>query len=608
MELPFAARYPAPGGKALVQTGSSPLDENTWLKGNDAIAMARYLLEIGSKRKLRLLACAVAQRCGVNMTPRASKVLEAARHYADDPAGYSAMLAARHALERTHTHWEDEVYNEVPEQDFWARSTGYADVRAAIQATLCCRFWTEEPGPPECRAELMYEIFGNPFCSHAIDPLWLSANDHAVRRLACSIYREQDFALMPMLADALEEAGCPDGALLEHLRSPGQHTRGCWALDLILGDRPQLALPLEEMLQLEEPAAPRILPHTGWLATLAEGTKIPEALETFVPGVLPREGREVIVSQEISLPQLEDHPEVVAVQEVFYFTEADGVKQPASIGKGRLDQGPSGWVLLFSKREEAMEALTSVYAPARILKALRSRGQCEARRLARAAWEGDRISLRILVNLLEESGHKNAPILRKVVGGTSRSQRVLDGRLHDAELNQVRERLSKEACPGCNHHHSTEVFRVQKQGSNKDRLFARCSACGHFAWLSEAPRNPSSRSDDPEVDVIQSSAGRCPRCGKPRQALRVRKEGPNRGRIFLCCSDRACNHFQWASPAPGPDTSQEQGSLCEKCGKPTELRQVRKPGPNQGKHFRKCDHCGAFRWVQPPPAPQGSGL
>jgi len=40
---------------------------------------------------------------------------------------------------------------------------------------------------------------------------------------------------MPILADALEDAGCTDAAILEHCRGPGPHVRGCWVVDLILG-------------------------------------------------------------------------------------------------------------------------------------------------------------------------------------------------------------------------------------------------------------------------------------------------------------------------------------------------------------------------------------
>ena len=52
--------------------------------------------------------------------------------------------------------------------------------------------------------------------------------------LARSVYDDRRFDELPILADALEEAGCTDPALLEHLRRPGPHVRGCWALDLVL--------------------------------------------------------------------------------------------------------------------------------------------------------------------------------------------------------------------------------------------------------------------------------------------------------------------------------------------------------------------------------------
>jgi hypothetical protein len=45
------------------------------------------------------------------------------------------------------------------------------------------------------------------------------------------------FDLMPVLGDALEEAGCDTADLLAHFRGPGPHVRGCWALDMVLGYR-----------------------------------------------------------------------------------------------------------------------------------------------------------------------------------------------------------------------------------------------------------------------------------------------------------------------------------------------------------------------------------
>jgi hypothetical protein len=67
-----------------------------------------------------------------------------------------------------------------------------------------------------------------------IDPDWLSANGGAVARLARGIALEQDFHALPVLADALEEAGCQDPAILGHCRQPKPHTRRCWVVDLLV--------------------------------------------------------------------------------------------------------------------------------------------------------------------------------------------------------------------------------------------------------------------------------------------------------------------------------------------------------------------------------------
>jgi hypothetical protein len=71
---------------------------------------------------------------------------------------------------------------------------------------------------------------------------WLAWNEGTVSHLAEVAYNERilpsgylDPAQFAVLADALEEAGCTERAILDHLRDPGVHVRGCWSLDLILG-------------------------------------------------------------------------------------------------------------------------------------------------------------------------------------------------------------------------------------------------------------------------------------------------------------------------------------------------------------------------------------
>jgi hypothetical protein len=82
---------------------------------------------------------------------------------------------------------------------------------------------------------VLRDLFGNPFRPVVVDPSWLAWNDGCVPKVARAIYDERRFADLPVLADALEEAGCTDAELLGHLRGPGPHVRGCWPLDALLG-------------------------------------------------------------------------------------------------------------------------------------------------------------------------------------------------------------------------------------------------------------------------------------------------------------------------------------------------------------------------------------
>jgi hypothetical protein len=85
------------------------------------------------------------------------------------------------------------------------------------------------------QCHLLRDIIGNLFREVSIDPQWLLANDGAVRRIAQAVYDERAFEQMPILGDALEDAGCTDATILDHLRQPGEHARGCWVVDALLG-------------------------------------------------------------------------------------------------------------------------------------------------------------------------------------------------------------------------------------------------------------------------------------------------------------------------------------------------------------------------------------
>jgi hypothetical protein len=83
--------------------------------------------------------------------------------------------------------------------------------------------------------DVLRDVFGNPFHCVTVDPVWLSWNGGTVLNLAQTIYDERRFGDLPILADALEDAGCDNANILSHCRDPGEHSRGCWVVDLLLG-------------------------------------------------------------------------------------------------------------------------------------------------------------------------------------------------------------------------------------------------------------------------------------------------------------------------------------------------------------------------------------
>src|SRR5262249_15499717 len=92
--------------------------------------------------------------------------------------------------------------------------------------------------PPAPQAAIIRDIF-NPFRSAT---LAAACRTSTVLSLAHAAYDERDLpsghldpVRLSVLADALEDAGCSEPSILSHLRSPGPHVRGCWAVDLLLG-------------------------------------------------------------------------------------------------------------------------------------------------------------------------------------------------------------------------------------------------------------------------------------------------------------------------------------------------------------------------------------
>jgi hypothetical protein len=106
-------------------------------------------------------------------------------------------------------------------------------------ATRETRFTDAALHDSECgeKVALLRCIFGNPFRPPTIATAWLAWNNATIPRLAQEIYDSRAFERLPIVADALEEAGCTNADILNHCRQPGPHARGCWVVDLILGKK-----------------------------------------------------------------------------------------------------------------------------------------------------------------------------------------------------------------------------------------------------------------------------------------------------------------------------------------------------------------------------------
>ncbi|MDB5313066.1 MAG: hypothetical protein JWO38_7268 [Gemmataceae bacterium] len=82
------------------------------------------------------------------------------------------------------------------------------------------------------QVRIIGEVFGNPFRPAFLGPFCLTST---VVSIARQMYESRDFSSMPILSDALQDAGCDNADVIDHCRGDGAHVRGCWVVDLVLG-------------------------------------------------------------------------------------------------------------------------------------------------------------------------------------------------------------------------------------------------------------------------------------------------------------------------------------------------------------------------------------
>jgi hypothetical protein len=225
------------------------MTEAKWLTSDDPTAMLRALPTDASARKLRLFTAVCCRR--VQHTTRnpdladAGFYIEALERVAD-----GAMTA---------TEWSEVVARlaqlrhdvidrtlDVLTADFCTFLTALDDppaegaLWALVNANIALGNFRRRPeahevgGSPEAKvqAPLLRDIYGNPFRPVTFSPEWRT---DTTLTLARQMYDSREFSAMPILADALQDAGCDHEDVLTHCRGEGPHVRGCWVVDLVLG-------------------------------------------------------------------------------------------------------------------------------------------------------------------------------------------------------------------------------------------------------------------------------------------------------------------------------------------------------------------------------------
>ncbi|HYT89020.1 MAG TPA: hypothetical protein VEL76_09950 [Gemmataceae bacterium] len=228
------------------------MNETEWLRCDDPQKMLKHLGGKASDRQLRLFVVACCRRL-LPSVPAARWEMQGADEFVAvlERHAYGQIAAAEwdETLGRV-LRQRDEIYHatcDLLPADFCTILCAIGNTPtegaawASLNANIALSNFPRRPelheagGTAEARAQaaLLREIIGNPFRPVAVKPSWRTP---AVVAVARGIYEDQRFQDLPILADAVEEAGCTNGELLGHLRGSVAHLRGCWAVDHFLAN------------------------------------------------------------------------------------------------------------------------------------------------------------------------------------------------------------------------------------------------------------------------------------------------------------------------------------------------------------------------------------
>jgi hypothetical protein len=198
-----------------------------------------------SERKRRLFACACARRV-LHFLPdaRFAEVVIGCEEYADGRTDWKAVLALRKVVRTAagdlqaaggleHQHHAAHAVGALTAKEFMHFKMASETAGHAVGAFSRPAFMEGCAAEAAEQLLLARDIFSNPFRPITFIESWRT--DTAIA-LARTMYDSREFSAMPILADALQDAGCDNEDVLNHCRDPRQiHIRGCWVVDLVLG-------------------------------------------------------------------------------------------------------------------------------------------------------------------------------------------------------------------------------------------------------------------------------------------------------------------------------------------------------------------------------------
>ncbi len=200
------------------------MTEAEWAACGDPAQLLDYHRMKHDPRRLRLLAVACVRAVVPADAPAlVAEVLDVVDRYADGAATRAEFLAARKAVRRS-------VGDGHLAVSLLSNLTGDAMEGMTVTIWKARQLAGPEGGAVECGLNRC--VFGNPHRPTVFDPAWRT---ETVVALARGVSDDRAFDRLPVLADALEDAGCADTDVLTHCRDRGPHARGCWVIDGLLG-------------------------------------------------------------------------------------------------------------------------------------------------------------------------------------------------------------------------------------------------------------------------------------------------------------------------------------------------------------------------------------